>query len=286
MFKFEVCVDSVVSALAAKEGGAHRVELCESLLEGGVTPSLGKIEAVVRAAYPLPVHVLIRPRAGDFCYSNEEFFIMLRDVRACRDCGAAGIVVGALLPDGTIDEPRMSHLLGFARYLGLSLTLHRSVDVSRDVVEAALAGARVGVDYILTSGGEPNAEAGAEAICRMRKALDALPVRPIPTLIAAGGVSSTNAAKIARISGVTQLHGTARPPEFLSGSMVFRKSPPVYMGGEKLNSPESEFGLRSATPESVSAIMRALFLGETGPEERQYAPAPSGGGEAGETFLK
>ena len=256
--KFEVCVDSVSSARAAKEGGADRVELCESLMEGGLTPSLGKVEAVVRECEPLPVHVLVRPRSGDFCYSDTDFNVMLRDVRACGESGAAGVVIGVLLPDGRVDDPRMSVLLSAARALGLSVTLHRAVDASRDVVEAALAGARLGVDFILTSGGEHCAEAGAENIRRMRVALEALPLRPIPAIIAAGGISSLNVAHIVRVSGVTQVHGTARPPGAVPGAMTFQKSPPVYMGGEKQNTPEAEYGIRVATAESVKVVVEAL----------------------------
>jgi len=234
------------------------------LTEGGLTPSLGKIEGVVRVFHPNPVHVLIRPRPGDFCYTEEEFALMLREVYWSKVGGAQGVVVGVLQADGTLDEPRMAALVACARGHGLAVTLHRAVDASRDVVEAALAGARVGVDYILTSGGALGAQAGAASIARMRVALEgaalATGTHP-PTLIAAGGVSPLNAWDIAREAGVSQLHGTARPPLFRPGAMTFFKDPPVYMGGEKTNSPAAEYGIREATTESIAAVVKALKAG-------------------------
>lgn len=261
---FEACVDSVASAFAALSGGAGRVELCESLTEGGLTPSLGKIEGVVRVFHPRPVHVLIRPRPGDFCYSEEEFALMLREVHWAKVGGAQGVVVGVLQPDGTLDEPRMAALVECARGHGLAVTLHRAVDASRDVVEAALAGGRVGVDFILTSGGALGAREGAASIARMRVALEGLALAtgtPPPILIAAGGVSPLNAWDIAQTAGVSQLHGTARPPYPRPGAMTFFKDPPVYMGGEKTNSPMAEYGIREATAESIAAVVKALKEG-------------------------
>ena len=268
---FEACVDSIASALAAVEGGAGRVELCEALVEGGLTPSLGKVEGVVRAcsASGTPVHVLVRPRGGDFCYSAAEFEVMLRDIALAGAAGAAGVVVGALLPDGRVDEGRMRELVAAARAQGLRVTLHRAVDASRDVVEAALAGAALGVDYILTSGGAASALEGADAIAAMgaalaveagrgRSAAGAVPAARPPILIAAAGVTADNVAALALRARVQQVHGTARAAGYADGAMTFRKSPPLYMGGEKRNTPEAEAGQRIATAGSVGAVVRAL----------------------------
>ena len=277
---FEVCVDSIASALAAVEGGAGRVELCEALVEGGLTPSLGKIEGVVRAcsASGTPVHVLVRPRGGDFCYSAAEFEVMLRDIALAGAAGAAGVVVGALLPDGRVDEGRMRELVAAARAQGLRVTLHRAVDASRDVVEAALAGAALGVDYILTSGGAASAQEGADAIAAMgaalaqagreRSAAGTVPAARPPILIAAAGVTADSVAATALRARVQQVHGTARAPGHADGAMTFRKSPPLYMGGEKRNTPEAEAGQRIATAESVGAVVRALKRACEGAEGR------------------
>ena len=265
---FEACVDSAASALAAIAGGAGRLELCEALVEGGLTPSLGKVEGVLRAAAAsgTPVHVLVRPRSGDFCYSEAEFEVMLRDVALCGGAGAAGVVVGALLPDGRVDEARVRALVAAARrHGGMRVTLHRAVDAARDAVEAALAGAAAGVDFVLTSGGARSAEEGAGVIAAMGAALRGAAGGagggggpPPPTLIAAAGVTAANAAAVARAAGVRQVHGTARAPGYAPGAMVFFKSPPVYMGGERVNSPEAEAGQRVATAESVGAIVAQL----------------------------
>ncbi len=248
-------MDSVASARAAAAGGARRLELCESLVEGGVTPSLGKIEAVVAAASPLPVHVLVRPRGGDFCYDGDEVALMLRDVAAAAGGGAAGVAVGALTRDGRVDEGVVGALVARARAAGLAVTLHRAVDASRDPVEAAAAGARAGVDFILSSGGAASAAEGAPVLRAMAAAAG-----PRVTVIAAGGVGAANVAATLRAAGLVQAHGTARPPGFAPGAATFRKQPPVYMGGERVNSPEAEYGLRVATAESVGAVVRAMAV--------------------------
>ena len=257
-YLFEACVDSIASALGAVRGGAGRIELCEALVEGGLTPSLGKIEGVVGACREsgTPVHVLVRPRGGDFCYSAAEFGVMLRDIGVVGAAGCAGVVVGVLLPDGRVDEARMRELITAARSQGLLVTLHRAVDASRDVVEAALAGARLGVDFLLTSGGAASAEEGAEAIAAMGAALRGAAAPP--TLIAAAGVTASNVAAIMQRAGVRQVHGTARAAAYVGGAMTFHRDPPIYMGGEKRNSPDAEAGLRVATAESVGAVVRAL----------------------------
>ena len=129
----EVCVDSVTSAIAAERGGAQRIELCSDLLEGGVTPSLGLL-GVVRSNTSIALHPIIRPRPGDFCYSDAEFDSMQRDIEIAKSEGADGVVLGILERDGTVDVRRTRELIELAR--PLSVTFHRAFDMSEDLFRA------------------------------------------------------------------------------------------------------------------------------------------------------
>ncbi len=157
----EVCVDSVESALAAARGGATRLELCANLILGGTTPSPALFDAV-REATGLPVNVLIRPRFGDFLYTDWEYRIMCREVEAFARRGANAVVTGALLPDGSLDSEKMKGLMDAAE--GISITLHRAFDVCRDPMETLEQAAGLGVDTILTSGRQADAWAGRALI--------------------------------------------------------------------------------------------------------------------------
>ena len=134
--RLEVCADSVAAAVAAEEGGAARIELCDSLLEGGTTPSVGKL-ICCRRAVALPVHVMLRPRGGDFLYSPAEMDVIEADLHALKAAGADGVVVGLLLADGRVDELRLRRLVLLAA--PLPVTFHRAIDVTRDTVGYALA---------------------------------------------------------------------------------------------------------------------------------------------------
>src|SRR5438445_9519302 len=144
-----VCVDSVESAMAAEAGGAERVELCDNLMEGGTTPSAGAV-AAARKKLEIKFHVIIRPRGGDFCYSDVEFEVMKRDVEFAKQLGADGIVIGILLPDGAIDVTRTRELIDIAR--PMSVTFHRAFDMTRDAFAALETLIDLGIDRILTSG--------------------------------------------------------------------------------------------------------------------------------------
>jgi copper homeostasis protein len=153
----EICVESVTSALAAFEGGADRVELCADLAVGGVTP---RAEAIALACLgsSKPVHVLIRPREGDFVYDDREFEVMCQDVEIARERGASGVVLGILRPDGTIDRERLSILVGLAR--PLSLTFHKAFDEVSEPFAALDVLVGLGFTRILTSGQAPTARQG------------------------------------------------------------------------------------------------------------------------------
>lgn len=198
----EVCVETLEAARAAEAGGASRVELCAGLTVGGVTP-LSELLAATVKSIRIPVRVIIRPRGGDFVYSAEEFERMLQQVDEAKTAGAAGVVVGVLRADGSVDVERSRALVERARPLGA--TFHRAFDETRNLDEALEAVLATGAEYLLTSGGQADVLAGAEAIARLhRGAGDRMAV------MAGGGLRLTNLSEVVRRTGVTHLHGSFR----------------------------------------------------------------------------
>lgn len=194
----EACVDSVESAIGAQAGGANRIELCENLLEGGTTPSAGLIE-VCRERLHIPLHVLVRPRGGDFIYSDVELDVMRRDIAVARRLGAEGVVLGALKADGTIDVFSTRSLIEAAR--PLSVTFHRAFDFTPDPDAALENLIALGVDRVLTSGQAPTAVAGTGILARLvRRAAGRI------VIIAAGGVSEESVLAVIEHTGVSELH--------------------------------------------------------------------------------
>jgi copper homeostasis protein len=199
-FLFELCADSLEAARAAQAGGADRMELCEDLSIAGVTPSLPLLKAVL-GEVSIPVHVLIRPRGGDFVYSSDELKLMRRQIEQAKAAGAAGVAVGVLQPDGRVDVERTRELFKVAR--PMKVTFHRAFDETSDLDQALEDVIRSGADCLLTSGGSPNVLAGAEQIGRLQaQAGDRLEV------MAGGGLKLQNLAEVVRRSGVTCLHGS------------------------------------------------------------------------------
>lgn len=259
---FEACVDSVTSARRAAAAGAGRLELCSSLVEGGVTPSLGLIQCVVQAVAPLPVHVLVRPRGGDFCYDEDELAVMDADAAAAIAAGAVGIVIGALTPAGELDVAAMRRLVAAggaaaaaAGKAAPAITLHRAIDVCADWQAALCAAAEAGVTHVLTSGCAPSALEGAPVL---RQMVTFAAERGI-TVVAGGGVTPDTASGIlAAVPGLRQLHGTARGLPTPGRCRYFPPGPPVYMGGERRNTPETERSLRFLDESAASSIVAAL----------------------------
>jgi len=200
----EVCVDSVASAVAAERGGAQRVELCSDLLEGGVTPSIGLL-GVVRSRVSIAVHVIIRPRPGDFFYSDEEFECMRRDIEIAKVNGADGVVLGILQADANVDVGRTRQLVELAR--PLSVTFHRAFDMSADLFRALEDVCATGAERLLTSGGEQECLQGLETVARLVQA-----ARDRITIMAGGRIGIHNARTIIEKTGVTEIHvGLATP---------------------------------------------------------------------------
>jgi copper homeostasis protein len=241
----EICVDSVEGALAAQNGGAQRVELCDNLLEGGTTPSAGMI-ALTRQQIGIGLNVIIRPRGGDFCYSDLEFGVMQYDIIQAKQVGADGVVIGLLNPDGTVDKTRTAALIEVAR--PLSVTFHRAFDMTVDAHQALEDLIDLGVDRVLTSGQESSALEGLDLIAALvQQAGERIIVMP------GGGVNERNIHKIVRQSGVREIHLSARSS--LESAMTYRRSH-VFMGGT-LRPPE--FSRQLADSERIRGIISRFY---------------------------
>jgi len=215
-FKLEICSFDLLSALIAQEAGAHRVELCAGPAEGGTTPGPGLIRAA-RERIHIDIYPIIRPRGGDFLYTEEEFDIMMKEVTYCKQAGCNGVVVGILHADGSIDKIRTSRLVEMAYPLGV--TFHRAFDWAANPFEALEDIISVGCERILTSGQRPTAPEGAELINELvRQADDRIIIMP------GSGVRADNIIALAEKTDASEFHTSARTSapslmEFINTSM-------------------------------------------------------------------
>ena len=216
----DLCVEGIDGFIAAQEAGADRVELCASLVEGGLTPSFATIRAAVKAA-KIPVHVIIRPRGGDFLYSETEFETMVEDIKALRSEGVAGVVIGCLTPDGRIDEARTTALVEAAQ--PMSVTCHRAFDMTADAHEALEALIRCGVNRVLTSGQRDTA---VEGIAILKSAVEQAAGRIV--IMGCGALDVENIRKVRDETGLVEMHFAAL--KTVPSGMAFR-NPHVGMGG-------------------------------------------------------
>ena len=240
----EVCIDSVASALSAERGGAQRVELCSDLLEGGVTPS-GGLLGVVRSSVSIAVYPIIRPRPGDFCYSEQEFDTMCRDIEFARREGADGVVVGILKTDGYVDIERTRQLVELAG--PLSVTFHRAFDMSADLFRSLEDVCATGAERILTSGGEQECLNGVDTIARLVKSS-----RGRIKIMAGGRIGTNNAATIIERTAVDEIHvGLATP----IASQMFHRNPRLSLG----KAPGNEHQRTQVLEESVRKLKNALL---------------------------
>ncbi|MHB8906293.1 MAG: copper homeostasis protein CutC [Melioribacteraceae bacterium] len=241
---FEACVDSIESALAAQDGGADRIELCADLLEGGTTPSAGTIDLVCKQVN-IPIMVMVRPRGGDFCYSDLEFEEMKRDIEFIKQFNVAGIVLGILREDGTVDKERTKTLIQAAR--PMQITFHRAFDMTRNPFEALDDLTELGIERVLTSGQESNVVEGVETLKKLvEKAGGKIIIMP------GGGVNENNVSQIIARCGVKEIHGSAR--EKKESRMKFRN--PKTTMSDSQNMPEYELMITSAA--RIRAIKEAI----------------------------
>ena len=204
MLKLEVCSNSVRSCLAAQEGGAYRVELCDNLAEGGTTPSLAQIQ-IARKLLNIKLNVIIRPRGGDFLYDNLEFDIMKSEIELCGEAGCDGVVIGLLNPDGSVDTVRTKILVEIAHKYGMSVTYHRAFDRCNDLFKGLEDVIGTGCNRILTSGGKDTALEGAGII---RKLIEQAGNRII--IMPGSGITENNIAELVKQTGLTEFHGSFR----------------------------------------------------------------------------
>ncbi len=198
----EICVESLNGARVAQEAGAHRIELCSSLSEGGLTPSAGLIKQVCTHSH-LPVHVMIRPRRGDFCYTPTEIDTMINDITYAKEQGANGIVFGLLNPNGTIDKNNTQHLIQIAQ--PLTITCHRAFDLAHNPFDALETLIDLGIHRVLTSGCEPSVEQGLHTLQKLiERAQDRIIVMP------GGGITEQNAKTIIQKTNAKEIHFSGR----------------------------------------------------------------------------
>lgn len=246
----EISLDSVESAIAAERGGASRVELCANLPAGGTTPSAGMI-ATVRKAIHIGLHVMIRPRAGDFCCSAHEFELMKRDILMAKQLRADGLVFGILCADGTVDVNRTRELVDLAR--PVSVTFHRAFDMASNLPAApAVAIDQVidsGADRVLTSGGEPTAEQALDAIQALVQA-----ARNRIGVIVCGGVREHNVRRLLDATGAREVHVGHSGVEVAVPSQMRFRNEKLSMGAL----PCREYEHFVVSEEKVRRLLRAL----------------------------
>lgn len=245
--KIEICANSVESALKAQEGGAYRVELCAGIPEGGTTPPFGDMRMARQLLQQTKLHVIIRPRGGDFLYSPLEQEIMLHDIKVARQLGADGVVFGCLTAEGDVDMVAMKKMMNAVG--DMNVTFHRAFDMCRNPKEALEQIIELGCSRILTSGQEANAVKGIPLLKELVEQADGRII-----IMPGCGVNPSNIRQIAEATGATEFHFSGRSS--YESEMVYR-NPKVSMGGTvKIE----EYQRDITNPEIVKAAIAELAL--------------------------
>lgn len=240
MIRAEVCADSIQSCIEAQQGGAYRIELCDNLVEGGITPSLSKI-ILARLALDIQLNAIIRPRGGDFCYTDIEFEAMKFDIHHCGKNGCNGVALGILNSDGSIDKIRNKILIDLAHQYNMNVTFHRAFDRSANLFQALEDIIDLGCDRILTSGGEKTAPKGMEIIKSLINQSDNRII-----IMPGSGITPGNIAKLVKSTGLKEFHGTFR--KRISGRMEYFN--------EKIGLFNEEYTILQTDSKAVSQAIR------------------------------
>lgn len=236
----EICASNYQSALNAQEAGAHRIELCQELAVGGITPSYGLLKQVLDTL-SIPVFVLVRPRSGNFTYSEAEFDIMKQNIQLCKDLGASGIVSGVLNLDNTIDIERTQELIELSK--PLPFTFHRAFDWTPKPVKAMYSLIEIGAKRILTSGQQTSAERGLELLVKLKdKAQNRI------TILPGGGINSNNVS-LFKTNGFNEIHASASTLETVS------ETPRISMNSEKFL---SDTNIYYSDKDNIKSIIQVL----------------------------
>lgn len=244
-FMVEVCANGVESCLAAQAGGADRVELCAGIPEGGTTPSYGEIKVARRVLTTTRLHVIIRPRGGDFLYSDLEVERMAADIAACRDLGADGVVFGCLNADGTFDIEKNRYLMECAR--GMSVTCHRAFDRAVNPEQALETVIGLGFDRILTSGQQPKAIQGAELLARLNQQAAGRII-----LMAGSGVTEHNIRQLQETTGLHEFHFSGRESQ---PSRMQYVNPNLYMGRPGANEAALDYTTAHRVTNTIAQLL-------------------------------
>lgn len=242
MTVLEICCYSMECAISAEKNGADRIELCAAPLEGGLTPSWGVLKSTI-AQVSIPVHPIIRPRGGDFCYTDGEFQAMLEDVRIVRELGYPGLVTGVLDAEGNVDKARMQDIMAAAG--PLAVTFHRAFDMCAKPQEAIETLAELGITRVLTSGQKASADKGLSLIRELIAHADA------PIIMAGAGVRASN-LELFLEAGVKEVHSSAG--KWIPSAMRFRNPGPSMS-----SDPDADEYSRYAVDAAAVAQMKAII---------------------------
>ncbi len=241
----EVCANSYASALAAQNGCAKRDEFCDNLAEGGTTPSYAQI-ALAKKNLSIEIWPIIRPRGGDFLYSDTEFELMKEDVNICKSLNCDGVVIGILNEDGTIDKQRCAELMELAKPMDVSF--HRAFDMSNDMDQALEDLIELGIKRVLTSGGASSAILGAEKLAQLVKQANGR-----ITIMPGAGINENNIQQLIEATEATEFHASAK--EFVQSKMKFRNTE------SKMGSVEDEYRYELTSETKVKALVDCITKG-------------------------